>query len=211
MILSMRLWITVSLLLGSSALLHALSHGEKKIPREPLSELPYSVGVWKGNDIPLSPAIVTALNVTDHTNRAYLDPAGVPVQLYIGYYASQRTGDTIHSPKNCLPGSGWEPIRSGYIPIDVQGGRQITVNEYLIQKEQDREMVFYWYQDGGRVIASEYAAKYWMVSDAISRNRTDGALVRVVTSSNDGEANARSRLIRFTQVLFPRLNDILPN
>lgn len=207
----MRLWITVGLLLGSSALLHALSHGEKKIPREPLSELPYSVGVWKGNDIPLSPAIVTALNVTDHTNRAYFDPAGVPVQLYIGYYASQRTGDTIHSPKNCLPGSGWEPIRSGYIPIDVQGGRQITVNEYLIQKEQDREMVFYWYQDGGRVIASEYAAKYWMVSDAISRNRTDGALVRVVTSSNDGEANARSRLIRFTQVLFPRLNDILPN
>jgi EpsI family protein len=211
MTLSMRLWMTVALLLGSSALLHALSHGEQIIPREPLSELPYSVGVWKGKDLPLSPAIVAALNVTDHANRDYLDPSSVPVQLYIGYYASQRTGDTIHSPKNCLPGSGWEPIRSGHLSIEVQGGREITVNEYVIQKEQDREMVFYWYQDGGRVIASEYAAKFWMVSDAILRNRTDGALVRVVTPSSDGEANARSRLIRFTQVLFPRLNDILPN
>ncbi|MGB2633595.1 MAG: exosortase C-terminal domain/associated protein EpsI [Candidatus Acidiferrum sp.] len=210
MTLSMRLWITAGLLLGSAGLLHALSHGEEIIPREPLSELPYSVGVWKGEDLPLSPAIVAALNVTDHANRAYLDSAGVPVQLYIGYYASQRTGDTIHSPKNCLPGSGWEPIRSGTIPIKVEG-RQITVNEYVIQKEQDREIVFYWYQDGGRVIASEYAAKFWMISDAISRNRTDGALVRVVTASNDGETNARRRLIRFTQVLFPRLSDILPN
>jgi len=211
MTLSMRLWITAGLLLGSSALLHAVSHGEQIIPREPLSELPYSVGVWKGADLPLSPAIVTALNVTDHANRAYLDPSGVPVQLYIGYYASQRTGDTIHSPKNCLPGSGWEPMRSGAIPIEVQGGRQIAVNEYVIQKEQHQEMVFYWYQDAGRVIASEYAAKFWMVSDAISRNRTDGALVRVVTPINDGEANARSRLIHFTQVLFPQLNEILPN
>lgn len=102
-------------------------------------------------------------------------------------------------------------MRSGAIPIEVQGGRQIAVNEYVIQKEQHQEMVFYWYQDAGRVIASEYAAKFWMVSDAISRNRTDGALVRVVTPINDGEANARSRLIHFTQVLFPQLNEILPN
>lgn len=209
--LSVRLWITVAMLLGSSVLLHALTHGEKIVPRAPLSELPYSVGDWKGQDDPLSPAVVSFLNVTDHANRVYVDPARIPVQLYIGYYASQRTGDTIHSPKNCLPGSGWEPVSSGHIAINAGGGRQILVNEYVIQKEQDREMVFYWYQNGGRVIASEYAAKFWMISDAISRNRTDGALVRVVTPIIEGEGTARDRLTHFTQVLFPQLNGILPN
>ena len=210
MTLPMRLGITVVFLLASSVLLHALTHGEKVIPRVPLRDLPYSIGPWNGQDLPLSPAIVAAVRVTDHANRAYVDASGIPVQLYVGYYSSQRTGDTIHSPKNCLPGSGWEPVRSEYITLDVQG-RRLVVNEYVIQKDQNRQMVLYWYQNGGRVLASEYSAKFWMISDAISRNRTDGALVRVVTPMNDGEVNAQARLIRFTQDFFPQLSSILPN
>jgi EpsI family protein len=84
------------------------------------------------------------------------------------------------------------------------------VNEYVIQQDQNKQLVFYWYQGRGRVIASEYAGKFWMVADAISRNRTDGALVRLVTPINDNEASARARLVGFTQDLFPQLDKIIP-
>jgi EpsI family protein len=208
---SIRLWITTGLLVGACVLLHTLHHGETIVPRQPLSALPYSLGPWAGEERPLQERIIQAVSVSDYTNRVYLEPRDSPVQLYIGYYASQRTGDTIHSPKNCLPGAGWDPIQSGYVTIPLQGGRQIVVNEYVIQQDLNKQMVFYWYQSRGRVVASEYSAKFWMVADAISRNRTDGALVRVITPLNDGEENARVRLTQFTQVLFPHLDGILPN
>ena len=120
------------------------------------------------------------------------EKAAAPFQLYIGYYTSQKNGDTIHSPKNCLPGAGWDPIHSEYIAIAIPGDRKIVVNEYVIQQNQDQELVFYWYRGRGRVIASEYAGKFWMMADAITRKRTDGALVRLITPMSDGEAQARA-------------------
>lgn len=206
----LRLWTTVGLLLGAYLLLHSVSHGEAIILHQSLRDLPYRMGNWKGQEEPLPERIVQAVGVSDYTNRVYFQSANAPVQLYVGYYASQRTGDTIHSPKNCLPGAGWEPVFAGYATIPVAGGRKIVVNDYIIQKELDREMVLYWYQGRGRVIASEYAGKFWMVADAISRNRTDGALVRLVTPMNDSEVKARMRLIGFAQSLFPDLDAIIP-
>jgi EpsI family protein len=85
------------------------------------------------------------------------------------------------------------------------------VNQYVIQRDQNKQLVFYWYQGRGRVIASEYAGKFWMVADAIRRNRTDGALVRVITPMNDGEEKAFIRLVSFTQTLFPALHELIPN
>ena len=208
---SVRLWITAGLLIGSFVLLHSVSHGETVVPHQPLRELPYTLGSWTGTEQPLEGRIVQAVGVSDYTNRIYSGQQVGPAQLYVGYYASQRTGDTIHSPKNCLPGAGWDPVQSGYTKISVPGGRQIVVNEYVIQQGLDKELVFYWYQDRGRVIASEYSAKFWMVADAISRNRTDGALVRLVTPLGDSEVDARARLVNFTQILFPHLENVLPN
>lgn len=208
---SIRLWITASVLVGAFVMLHTVSHGEPVIARQQLRELPYTLGPWKGEEHPLEERIVQAVSVSDYTNRLYHGPVGAPVQLYIGYYASQRTGDTIHSPKNCLPGAGWDPIHSGYATISLQNGRQIVVNEYVIAQGSDKELVFYWYQGRGRIIASEYWGKFWMVTDAISRNRTDGALVRLLTPMKDGEANARARLVSFTQLLFPQLGESIPN
>jgi EpsI family protein len=208
---SIRLRITAGILLGAFILLRGASHGETIIPRQLLRELPYTFAAWTGEERPLQERTVQAVGVSDYTNRVYFERTDAPVQLYIGYYASQRTGDTIHSPKNCLPGSGWEPIHSGYATITVPGGRQIVVNEYVIQRDQDKQLVFYGYQSRGRVIANEYAGKFWMVADAISRNRTDGALVRVITPMNDGEADARDRLVAFTQLLFPHLSKLIPD
>jgi EpsI family protein len=206
----LRLWTTVGVLLGAYVLLHTMSHGEPVIPHQPLRDLPYTMGNWKGQEQPLPEQIVQAVGVSDYINRVYFQPADPPVQLYIGYYASQRTGDTMHSPKNCLPGAGWDPIYAGYAAIPLTPARQIVVNDYVIQKDLNKQMVLYWYQGRGRVIASEYAGKFWMVTDAISRNRTDGALVRLITPMNDGEAKARMRLIGFAQSLFPDLDAIIP-
>jgi EpsI family protein len=208
-----RLWTVVVVLLGSTALLHGMSHGEKVMARQPLQNLPYSIGNWTGQERPLEERIVLAASVTDYTNRVYVQSAGLPVWLYVGYYASQRTGDTIHSPKNCLPGAGWEPVQQEHATINLADGREVVVNDYVIQKGLDKELVFYWYQGRGRVIASEYWGKFWMISDAITRNRTDGALVRLVTpiAGNDGPTGAQARLVKFTQILFPYLNEFIPN
>ncbi len=180
------------------------------VPRQPLHELPYKLGGWTGIEQPLDKQVVQAVGVSDYANRVYFQPADAPLSLYVGYYATQRTGDTMHSPKNCLPGSGWDPIRSGYASIPVQSRQALVVNEYVIQRDQEKQLVFYWYQGRGRVIASEYSGKFWMIADAISRNRTDGSLVRLVTSMGDGELPARSRLVSFTQLLFPPLDGLLP-
>lgn len=204
--------VVAAVLLGSTIALHALSHGEPMVAREPLRDLPYQIGDWSGKEYPLQQRIVQAVSVTDYTNRLYLSSNDVPVQLYIGYYASQRTGDTIHSPKNCLPGSGWDPIHSGYANIQLNGGRQIKVNEYLIAQGLDRQLVFYWYQGRGRVIASEYWGKFWMIDDAIMRNRTDGALVRVITPIVGGDVSAaHAGLEKFTRMIFPMLGKLIPN
>jgi EpsI family protein len=208
---SIRLWITAGLLVGTFVLLHTVSHGEATVRHNALRELPYTLGSWTGKDQPIEERIVKAVGVSDYTNRIYFSEQDGFAQLYVGYYASQRTGDTIHSPKNCLPGAGWDPVQSGYAKISVPGGRQIVVNEYVIQQGLDKALVFYWYQGRGRVIASEYSGKFWMVADAISRNRTDGALVRLITPMNDGEEKARARLESFTQLVFPHLDTLIPN
>ena len=129
-----RLWITAGLLVGAFVLLHTVSHGETVVPHQPLRDLPYSLGSWTGTEKPFDAQIVQAVGVSDYTNRIYSSQFGGFAQVYVGYYASQRTGDTIHSPKNCLPGAGWDPVQSGYAKISISGGRQIVVNEYVIQQ-----------------------------------------------------------------------------
>jgi EpsI family protein len=207
---STRLKATVAILLGASILMYSMSHGEAIVPRQTLRELPNNLANWSGEDRPIPDQVLRTVGVTDYANRVYYDSSGAPVMLYIGYYGSQRTGDTIHSPKNCLPGSGWDPIESRHASISIPGGHDIIVNEYAIQKDLDKELVFYWYQSRGRVIADEYSGKFWMMVDAIYRNRTDGSLVRVMTPINDGEAKAHTRLVEFTQLAYPQIDALLP-
>jgi EpsI family protein len=208
----LRLWIVVLVLLGGTVYLHAMSHGEPIVARQPLAKLPESIGSWTGNEVALDQQTLQVLALTDYTNRRYFSPTAPEVDLYVGYYASQRTGDTIHSPKNCLPGAGWDPIHAGYATIPVAGGRQIKVNEYVIAQDLNKQLVFYWYQGRGRVVASEYWGKFWMIHDAITRNRTDGALVRLITPIGpDGVANAHARLEKFAELLYPSLGEFIPN
>lgn len=209
--LQTRVLVTAGLLVCALVFLHGVSHGERMSLRRPLREIPLTLGSWTGEERPLEQRIVEAAGVDDYLNRIYTDPAGNPVRLYLGYYGTQRTGDTIHSPKNCLPGSGWEPVGAGRLAIAVPNGANIVVNDYLVEKGLDRQLVLYWYHARGRVEASEYWAKVWLVSDAITRNRTDGALVRLVTPTRDGEGRARARAVEFAQALYPHLNKFVPD
>jgi EpsI family protein len=206
-----RVWITAGLLVGALVLLHGLSHGERVPARWPLRELPRTLTDWKGQDHFMDQQTLEILQLDDYLDRVYTDGKEHAVEVYIAYYSSQRTGDTIHSPKNCLPGSGWEPMRSRHLAVQVSNGPAIVVNEYIIEKGLDRQLVLYWYQGRGRVVASEYWGKVWLVTDAITRNRTDAALVRIITPMQDGEAEARARAVKFTQVLYPYLQEFIPN
>ena len=206
-----RFFVTVATLLAGIALLHGVSHGEPVPLRQPLGQLPMAMDGWLGQDDPLEARIVSVLGVSDYVNRAYMNSGGQRVDLYVGYYQSQRTGETIHSPKNCLPGAGWEPVRSGRLTIPMAATPAIGVNEYLVEKGPAQYLVLYWYQAHRRVIASEYSGKAWLVFDAITRNRTDAALVRVLTPTRNGEDQARARVVQFVQEIYPRLNTFIPD
>ena len=183
--------------------------------RRPLTELGRQVGPWSGRvDSPISSEILSVLGVDEYVNRTYFAPGEVPLGLYVGYYQSQREGDTIHSPMNCLPGAGWQPTRIGRATLTVPTrDRPLEVNRVLIQKGLDKQVVLYWYQSHGRVIASEYASKVYMVYDALRTNRSDAALVRIVSPvlSSEDESAAERRAIRFAETLFSQLDQYLPS
>lgn len=183
--------------------------------RQPLAKFPTALADWIGSDEPrFSDEILAVLGVDEYLNRTYHADGSPPVSLYVGYYESQRQGDTIHSPMNCLPGAGWEPVVARRIQVPIPGLQTpLEVNQVIVQKGTDRHLVLYWYQSHGRVVASEYWSKFYMVYDAIRTNRSEGALVRVVTPipSNQPDAAAEARAVAFVQALFPLIGRYLPS
>jgi EpsI family protein len=175
----------------------------------PLRDFPSVLGGWQSADRPFAPDIVKTIGVDDYTNRRYF-AVGSSLGLYVGYYKDQGSGDLIHSPKNCLPGTGWEPVRSGLLQIG-SADRPVLVNEYIVQKGAMRDLVLYWYQSHGRIISSEYWAKFWLVADGVRHRSTDGALIRIWTTAADGEERARARASEFARVVYPNVSEFLPN
>ena len=206
------------LMLGATSVVLANARSsERAVTRTSFASFPMSTGAWQASvDPPLEDSILKVLGVDDYLSRIYYRP-GAAVGFFMGYYASQRQGDTIHSPLNCLPGAGWEPVSQGRLTIaNADGaGRDITVNRYIVKKGLDRQLVLYWYQSHGRVVASEYWSRAFLINDAIRLNRTDGSLVRViapipVTADDDGAA-AEKLAEEFVRVIFPLLPTYLPN
>jgi EpsI family protein len=210
--------IAVCLLLGATTVFLANARKtELAVTRTPFASFPMEIQPWKAvNAPPLDEEILKVLGVDDYLSRIYYQPDGTHVGLYMGFYASQRQGDTIHSPLNCLPGAGWEPVSEGRLTIpNVDGnGRDITVNRYVVQKGLDRQMVLYWYQGHGRVVASEYTSKAYLIHDAIRLNRTDGSMVRVIapidTRAEGNTVNAERLAAEFVRTIFPLLPTYLP-
>jgi EpsI family protein len=186
--------------------------------RQSLDGLPMQLADWQGRrSADMDQKVQDVLGLDDYVQRVYYRKNIPLVSLYIGYYESQRAGETMHSPMNCLPGSGWNPVRNERISIPVNNGEIIEVNRITIQKGNSSQVVLYWYQSHGRVIASEYMGKIYTVLDALKTNRTDAALVRIICpipdnapSRADAEIEAEREAVEFTQALFPLLADYLP-
>lgn len=200
------------LLLAAALFLHARSHLEAQAARLPIQDFPRELGGWSGKDLGISPDVREILGPGDFLSRVYLRPDQPYVDFFVAYFPSQSTGNSIHSPKNCLPGSGWMPTESGQLQIQSPGGAMVTVNRYVITKGLDSQLVLYWYQAHARVVASEYWAKYFLVADAIRMNRSDGSLVRVVTpiTRYDGPEAAQQRAVQFAQLALGKLDSFIP-
>jgi len=219
--------IIVALVLVLSAVaIGRASKSESVPPRESLATFPMDLAEWRGQSADrFDQRILAVLGVDEYVNRIYTAPTNVSVGLYLGYYQSQRAGDTMHSPLNCLPGAGWQPVKQERVTIPVAtridaatgqpaGQRQIVVNRFIIQRGLDKQVVIYWYQSHGRVVASEYWGKIYTVVDAIRLNRTDAALVRVICPVSGSDAAAEERAEQaataFTRAMFPLLGRYLP-
>jgi len=169
-------------------------------PTKPLSVFPSAIGEWRMvREGVIEQDEKDVLRADDYLTRDYAASAGKTAQLFVAYFHSQRAGQTPHSPKNCLPGSGWTWSVSDTIRVDIAGRAQpIEINRYIVSKADDRAVVLYWYQSRDRVVASEYRAAAFTAWDAMRYNRTDTELVRVVTPvTADG--------VDFIQAFFTKL------
>lgn len=210
--------IAVCALLGvTTVFLANARRSEVAVSRTAFDTFPRDIGRWQSIvDPPMDEAVLKVLGVDDYLSRVYYTRDGAVAGLYMGFYGSQRQGDTIHSPLNCLPGAGWEPVSEGRLHIaNADGqGRDVTVNRYIVQKGLERQLVLYWYQSHGRVVASEYTSKLYLIHDAIRLNRTDGSMVRVIApikvDATDNGASAERVAEDFVRAIFPLLPAYLP-
>lgn len=210
-----RIVILSVVLLVTAAWIAKASKPEITPIRESLSGMPARIGNWTmQSSQAIESNVMAVLGVDDYVNRTYLSSDLFPAHLYVGYYQSQRSGDTMHSPLNCLPGAGWNPTKRDQITISISNQSAIRVNRIVILKGLDKQVVLYWYQSHGRVIASEYWGKIYTVIDAVRTNRTDAALVRIICpvsgTDAESEAFAEQQAIEFAKELFPLLGRFLP-
>jgi len=209
------LYVFAPLFLAGQGLLIHFAAGDEKLPTTPmLSRLPGQIGVWSElRDDPFDQDLVSELQADQVLNRIYVNrPSGSLGTLFLAWFASQREGRTQpHSPKVCLPASGWFPESSGELNIATPAA-VITANRYVVFNGNQRAVVLYWYQTPQRAIASEWASKFWTMADALRYHRTDTALVRIVVwSAVGGEQAATETARNFAENLYPILRQHLPH
>lgn len=220
----LRLWTVLGLMILTAALVQARGDVDFEPSSQPLSQLPLAIGPWQGTEVPLDQEVLDVLGKGSFLNRIYrgapntLPDTGLAgatpgeLQLFIGYFPTQRTGQAIHSPQNCLPGAGWVFESSGLANLHGPAGQTLQVGEYIISNGIDKDEVLYWYRSHGRTMASDYVAKLYTLLDSIRYNRTDAALVRIVVPvSRDGREAAHDRAITFAEQLSPLLPAYIPD
>jgi EpsI family protein len=211
---SLRFILAAALIASAAIFLQARGRNEIFPPRLPLQSFPTQLSAWTGTDIAIQKDVLEVLGPGDFLLRVYQNPAEKQpfVDLFIAYFPSQRAGDTIHSPKHCLPGSGWLPVESSRVTLSLPGHSPFPANRYVIAKGDSRQLVLYWYWAHDRGVASEYWAKFYLVADSMRMNRSDGALVRITTSMYFGETAeaAQQRLLPFASDVAPLLDNYIP-
>ena len=210
---SLRFGVLLVLIVGFGLLVNAWSYlGEAHVDRKELKDFPQTIGAWQrtGRDQILDDATLKVLRASDYLLRDFRKPEGQVANLYVGYYASQRTGATYHSPLNCLPGSGWTLSEPGKATITTPDGTSFVANKYVIQNGDYKSLMVYWYEGRGRNVASEYWGKVYTVLDSVRLRRSDGAMVRVTVPIGDSEAAAEKAAIEFASAASKVLPEFVP-
>jgi exosortase D (VPLPA-CTERM-specific) len=209
-----RFVLAILLMASVATFLQAHTRGEVFPARLGLKTFPDRLGNWSGYDLPLDDEVLAVLGPGDFLLRLYQNEVDSQpeVGLFIAYFSSQRAGDTIHSPQNCLPGAGWSPVELSRITLDLPGYKPFPANRYIVAKGDARQLVVYWFWAHDRGVASEYWAKFYLVKDSIEMNRSDGALLRFTTPMFPGESAeaAQARILPLVRGVAPLLDDYIP-
>jgi exosortase D (VPLPA-CTERM-specific) len=208
---SFRYWVVTVPMLATAIGLQFVSSGDLNH----VGFLPSTIGDWTGSNVPISPEELAILGPGEYLQRNYekASQSQPKINLFIPFFPSQSAGDTIHSPDHCLLGAGWFPISREVIQLTRPDGSSIPVNRYLVSKSGQRLLVLYWFQAHGRVVASEWRAKYYLISDSIGMHRSDGGMVRLMTPMLDGESPgaAQGRMMNFVSQFLPLLDSYIPS
>jgi EpsI family protein len=207
-----RTFIASALMILTMVCLHYLRHGENILPNKSFSTFPKQIGEWVGKEEHFDKKIYDVVGVDDSFLCSYNTSDGRQVQLYIGFYRSQREGNMIHSPKHCMPGAGWNIIGTSLeeLPISEHNPEKIKTIKLLLKKGNQRQIVLYWFQSRGRFISSEYMQKIYLVIDSIIKHRTDGSFVRLIAPvKKDNEDEALETIKDFAKLLIPILQEYI--
>jgi len=210
---STRFAVLVVLIVTMGVIVNAWAYlGEAHVDRKELKDFPQTVGVWQktGNDQILDNETLKVLKASDYLLRDFRKPNGPVANLYVGYYASQRSGATYHSPLNCLPGSGWILSEPGKAMVSLPDGSSFAANKYVIQNGDFKSMMIYWYQGRGRNVASEYWGKIYTMFDSVRLRRSNGAMVRVTVPIGNSEADAEKSALEFASAASAVLPEFVP-
>jgi EpsI family protein len=203
----------VPVFLAAQGLLVYWTAGTEHPPAPPaLAQFPASFDGWTElHEDPIDADVANTLRADRLLSRTYAQGAGVEAGLLVAWFQSQRAGASQpHSPKVCLPASGWTPESSGELSVATPAGA-LTVNRYVVANRGDRAVVLYWYQTSRRAMAGEWASKVWLVASALRDRRTDTALVRIVVdSTSQGDERATGTAANFTRLVYPLLREQLP-
>jgi len=206
--------IVILVLLVAMGLNHYFSKPDVSLPRKSLAEFPISLGDWTAfTDQKMDKQSLEILKVDDYFMRNYSNSKGEVIGLYIGYFKSQREGKGIHSPRQCLPGAGWVPVNTAVYRMTAPGHNPETVpvNKFVMGKGLDRQLYLFWYHGRGRIYASEYWNKIYLIWDGLTRKRTDGALVRVNNPVMGNVEDSLKTQSEFIQLFLPLLEEYIPN
>jgi len=173
------------------------------------------LGEWRGRRESIQKLYLDILQLDDYVNANYVQDGKAPVNFYTAYYASQRGSASTHSPASCLPGGGWliKSFAQSQLNGVQAGGAPLTVNRVIIQQGSTQQLVYYWFQQRGREMTNEYLVKWYLFWDSLTRQRTDGAMVRIITPIPQGESTAAAdaRLTEFTKLAVSKLGGFVPD
>ena len=213
MLSNTRVAIISVVLIGVIIFLSFLDKGMSVPIKRPLKTFPREIGEWSFvNSRSLSQRVKEKLGVDDYLEYDYVSPAGQVVNLYVSYFTSLE-GKGFHSPRNCMPGSGWDVASLEPLVLEIRCSEStpVEINNMILQKGDDRQVVLYWYQCRGRYIRSKYMEKIYQVLDSIFKRRTDGSFIRIMAPASKGNTEETTPYLKeFAEQVIPVLNDFLP-